>query len=141
MLFRSFVDEEGALPAELERAFDVFITDPPYSESGMLLFCAVGMTALRESPGGVGYVAVPWLNREEWSDELLFKVQRAFVQQGFVLTDVKRAFAAYEYEEEVFSTMLRAEAFLATRSPRDLLASWHAEKLYAGRRWKEDEAG
>ena len=47
--------------------------------------------------------------------------------------------AAYEYEEEVFSTFLRAEAFLATRSPRELLRSWHAEKLYAGRRWKEDE--
>lgn len=127
------------LPPALEGAFDTFITDPPYSESGMLLFAAAGLAALKPVGGVAGYVAVPWLEREEWSDELLFKVQRAFVEQGFFVSDARRAFHAYEHQDSVYSTFLRMEALLSEREPQALLRNWQPRKLYSARRWLKEE--
>ncbi|XXF78656.1 bis-aminopropyl spermidine synthase family protein [Myxococcaceae bacterium GXIMD 01537] len=126
------------LPPALTGAFDTFVTDPPYSEAGMLLFCAAGLAALKPVSGVAGYVAVPWLAREEWSDELLFKVQRAFVQQGFFVSDARRAFHAYEHQDGVYSTFLRMEALLPEREPRALLSQWQPRKLYSSRRWLKE---
>lgn len=126
-------------PPELTGRFDTFITDPPYSDAGMMLFCAFGMTALRRRSGAVGCVATPWLVREEWSDELLFRLQQAFVGEGFVLSDVRRAFSAYEHEDNVFATFFRAVSFLPDREPRHLLARYEERKLYSARRWVVEE--
>ncbi len=133
---------QGDPPAELLERHDVFVTDPPYSESGMLLFAAVGAACLRPVSGSAGYVAVPWLEREEWSDELLFVVQRALISHGMLLTDVRRAFHSYIHEDGVFSTFLRAERFLARPDDNDMLGRWSRQKLYSSRRfaWEtEDE--
>jgi predicted methyltransferase len=123
------------MPESLAGQFDAFLTDPPYSDAGSMLFCAFGMDALRARPGVAAYVALPWLAREAWSDELLVRVQSALLNQGFFLSDVRRAFHAYEHADGVVSSYLRAEAYLAERSPRELLEGWSAPKVYSSRRW------
>lgn len=130
---RRYVTEE--LPAELSGAFDTFFADPPYTDSGMMLFLACGLAALRPTPDVRAIAAVPWLEREEWSHELLFKVQRALLRQGFVLTDVRRAFHCYPAADHIFSSFVRAVAVSSQRSPRDLLNGYDGSKLYAARRW------
>lgn len=127
------------LPPAIAEQFDGFVTDPPYSEHGMLLFAAVGMAALRRAPDTFAYVAVPWMEREAWSDELLFVVQRAFVQQGFYLTDVRRAFHAYPHDDGIYSTMIRAQALTRERDPSALVRSYNPRKLYSSRRWTKLE--
>lgn len=127
-------------PPELAGQFDTFVTDPPYSDSGMMLFCAFGMSILRRRPGAVACVATPWLVREEWSDELLYRLQTAFVGEGFLLSDVKRAFSAYEHEDGVFATFLRCVSFLPDREPKRLLGAYEAKKLYSARRWDVEQA-
>jgi predicted methyltransferase len=125
----------------LAQEFDVFLTDPPYSEAGSLLFCAFGMAALRPRPGSAAYVALPWLAREAWSDELQLRVQRAFLDQGFFLTDVRRGFHGYEHPDGVVSSYLRAQLYVPGSSPRALLDRWDALKLYSSRRWTMEDAG
>lgn len=127
-----FVDE--GLPAGLEARFDAFVTDPPYTEAGMRLFCAAGLAALRRRPGVAAYVAVPWMMREAWSDELLHAVQGALLGEGFVLSDVLRGFAAYEHDDGLLSSMVRAEAFVHDWSPQALLEPYQRKKLYSSRK-------
>jgi hypothetical protein len=143
-----YVDE--GMPAELDSSFDVFVTDPPYSLTGMILFCAFGMNALRDQPGAIGYVAVPWMADEEWSDELLFAVQRSFLDQGFFLPEVRSAFHGYEQRERpayvfdddgLYSSMLRARSFLRGRKPHQLVETTMNRYLYSFRSLAPDARG
>jgi predicted methyltransferase len=128
-------------PTSLLEQHDVFVTDPPYSEAGMLLFAAVGAACLRPLAGSAGYIAVPWLDREEWSDELLYVVQRDLIEHGMLLTDVRRAFHTYLHEDGVFSTLVRAEKFLPRGSTEHMLRGWNRQKLYSSRRfaWETED--
>jgi hypothetical protein len=131
---RQFVEQDP--PEQLAGSFDVFVTDPPYSEAGMLLFTAFGVACLREGAGAAAYVAIPWLAREEWSNELLHRVQYALLDQGFFLSAVHPAFHAYDHLDGVYSTMLRAESYLREREPKRMLEAWQPDKLYSSRRWR-----
>lgn len=94
-------------PRHLKSRFDVFETDPPYTEVGMKCFLALGMYSLKRI--GVGYVTVPFLPTEEWSIELLFKTEKFIMENGFVITNCIRSFQMCECGDKVFSSLIRIE--------------------------------
>jgi len=94
-------------PEELLGQFDVFETDPPYTEVGMKFYAFLGMQALKRY--GIGYIVVPHMSLESWSDELMFSVQGFLLQNGFVLTDVIPRSQTFQHEFEVISTVIRCK--------------------------------
>jgi predicted methyltransferase len=56
---------------KIENRFDVFETDPPYTEVGMKFFVGLGIISLKRNSNA--YIIVPNMELEKWSDELLFK--------------------------------------------------------------------
>ena len=68
----------------LKEKFDVFQTDPPYTEVGMIFFASIGLSVLRT--GGIVYIIHPHLLLERWSDEAFYKLQLYLLHQGIVFT-------------------------------------------------------
>jgi hypothetical protein len=56
---------------KIENRFDVFETDPPYTEVGMKFFVGLGIISLKRNSNA--YIIVSNMELEKWSDELLFK--------------------------------------------------------------------
>lgn len=92
--------------------FDAFVTDPPYTEMGYRYFLTYGIKHL--NIGGMAFIAVPYMNEENWSSELLYKVQEFLIKNGFVLIEIIPGFAEYVHEDEVISTMVIAKKVSTT---------------------------
>jgi len=76
----------------------------------MKLYIFLGMQALRRY--GTGYIVIPHMSLEGWSDELLFSVQEFLLQNGFVLTDVIPRAQTFQHEFEVISTIVRCKRLI-----------------------------
>lgn len=98
-------DEKIADP--LNQKFDAFVTDPPYTEMGYKYFLNYGIKHLKMN--GFAFVAVPYMNSEDWADELLFKVENHLLNSGLVILELIPGFAEYQHEEKVISTMIIAK--------------------------------
>lgn len=118
--------QESGYPKELVGRFDTFETDPPYTEVGMKFYAFLGMQALKRF--GVGYIVIPHMNLEEWSDELMFSLQESFLQNGFVLTDVIPRAQAFQHEFEVLSTILRCKRITQKTPPN--LTNLNIDRFY-----------
>ena len=113
-----------ALAAVMHReagSYDLVVTDPPYAADGMRLFTGVAMhlTAF----GGEIHIAVPALDAEAWSDELLFQVQGDLTGSGFLIERVIPAAFTY-LTSDVVSSLIIARRLAGTRlaplpAPRD----------------------
>jgi len=91
-------DVQQALPDELKRKFDVFVTDPVETIPGLKLFLSRGVSALK-GEGCSGYFGLTTLeaSRRKW-----FEIQKMIHEMGFVITDIRRKFNVYPQEEKNF---------------------------------------
>ena len=87
--------------------FDFFVTDPPYTETGYYYFLKFGIKHLKF--GGRAYIAIPYMNLEEWTNELLFKVEKLLLENGVVVERLIPGFAMYQHDENVVSSMMIAK--------------------------------
>jgi len=81
------------LPTSYKNSFDVFVTEPPHTVKGILLFVSHGVQALRK--GGVSYLGIPEMvvSREEW-----LQIEQAITKAGITFTDIVQNFEEYELE-------------------------------------------
>ena len=99
------IDQKKSDP--IKKSFDIFVTDPPYTEMGYKYFLSYGINHLIMH--GLAFISVPYMNEEDWSSELLYKVQDFLIKNGFVIIELIPAFAEYMHEDEVLSTMIVAK--------------------------------
>lgn len=97
---------EGKTKDPFNDKFDAFVTDPPYTEMGYKYFLSYGVKHL--DIGGLAFIAIPYMNKEDWSAELLFKIEDFLIQNGFVIIEVIPGFAQYQHKDKVLSSMLVA---------------------------------
>lgn len=120
--------QKTGCPEELLGQFDVFETDPPYTEVGMKFYAFLGMQALKRY--GVGYIVVPHMALESWSDELMFSVQEFLLQNGFALTDVIPRSQTFVHEFEVVSTIIRCKRLTYVAGSIQTLEHLSTDRFY-----------
>jgi len=79
------------LPAEFQKAFDVFSCDPVETLEGIKLYISRGTSGLR----GIGSCAYIGLTTLEASRKKWFDIQGLLFQMNFVITDLRRNFNGY----------------------------------------------
>lgn len=87
-----------------EKLFDIFVTDPPYTEMGYRYFLSYALRHL--ALGGLGFIAVPYMSLESWTDELLYLVEELLIQKGLLIEEVLPGSAIYQHEDGVVSSTL-----------------------------------
>jgi len=115
-------------PKNLEDRFDVFQTDPPYTEVGFKYYLALGMIALKRK--GACYVVAPRMNLESWSDELLYEIEKFLLEHGFFITDVLPSFQSFIDKYGIISSMIRAERTTLIKKPFSALKQLNLDKFY-----------
>lgn len=120
--------QKSGYPQELKAQFDVFETDPPYTEVGMKFYAALGIYALKRH--GVGYIVVPHMSLEDWSDELMLSVQEFLLNSGLVLTDVIPRSQTFQHEFEVISTIIRCKRLAFDLVSIDVLEELNVDLFY-----------
>ncbi len=98
----------------IKNNFDAFVTDPPYTEMGYKYFLSYGISHLKIH--GLAFIAVPYMNDEDWSAELLYKVEDFLIKNGLVIIETIPAFAEYMHEDKVLSTMIVAKKVSIVRN-------------------------
>lgn len=102
-------------PSFLHR-FDVVVTDPPYTKSGIALFLNTAVKLLRDS-GDSGYVFLYYGNSFK-TPEKTIKIQEVINQFNFVVEDRINKFARYYGAESIGSAsslyILKATPFTAS---------------------------
>ena len=98
---------DGNVEDPLSGKFDTFVTDPPYTEMGYKYFLNYGIKHIKM--GGLAFIAIPYMNMENWTDELLFKTEDFLLQNGFVIVEIIPGFAEYQHEDKVLSSMIVAK--------------------------------
>lgn len=83
-------DCRDPLPRRLQGRFDAFLTDPVETEKGFLTFISRGVAALRH-PGALYF----GLTEMECPPERWLAFEKAILDMGLVLTDIKRKHAYY----------------------------------------------
>jgi len=83
-------DVRKSLPKELVGKFDIFITDPSETIKALKIFLSRGMKSLKKE--GSGYFGLTTI---ESSLKKWFKVEKFIIENGFVITDIKRNFSVY----------------------------------------------
>ena len=100
-----------ALPKELEKRFDVFVTDPVETKKGLKLFVARCISALK-GPGCAGYMG---FTHREASLQKWYDFEKFLIESGFVITDILRDFTIYPEKdnswEEFYKTYRIMEEF------------------------------
>ena len=110
---------DGKISDSLSNKFDAFVTDPPYTEMGYKYFLTYGLRHIKME--GFAFVAVPYMNEEDWTDELLFKVEDFLIQNGFVIIEIIPGFAEYQHDDKVISTMLIAKKVTVSKPTKNNL--------------------
>jgi predicted methyltransferase len=107
-------DLRQSLPEEFLGKFDVFVTDPPETVEGFLLFVERGLSALKPGAGQAGYFGLTKIEAspEKWH---LFE-QKLIGQNGLFISDVLRDFGFYENWPYLLGTARRQWALL-TEAP------------------------
>lgn len=98
---------DGELKDPLDEKFDAFVTDPPYTEMGYKYFLSYG--AKHINMGGFAFIATPYMSEEDWSIELLLKVEDFLIKNGFVIIEIIPGFAEYQHDDKVVSSMIVAK--------------------------------
>lgn len=98
---------DGKTKDPIQSNFDVFVTDPPYTETGYKYFLNYGIKHL--TMNGLAFIAVPYMNYEEWSSELLFKVEKILLQNGLAVIEVIPGFAEYMHADKIISSIIIAK--------------------------------
>ena len=83
------------IPEQWKKRFDVFVTEPPDTVKGTLLFISRGLSCLR--PGGVMYLGITeeTLKWKQWQI-----IQEKIICSGLAITDILRDHEVYETDEE-----------------------------------------
>lgn len=115
-------------PKSLENRFDVFETDPPYTEVGFKYYLGLGMAALKRS--GVCYIIAPHMNAENWSNELLYEIEKFLLEHGFFITDIIPAFQSFLDKYGIISSIIRAERMFSLKEPFSALKQLNINKFY-----------
>jgi hypothetical protein len=91
-------DVREPIDKEFEQSFDVFLCDPVETLEGIKLFLSRGVSSLR-GIGSAGYFGLTTL---EASLKKWYEIQRMLLDMGFVITDIKRKYSEYPWEDNNF---------------------------------------
>jgi predicted methyltransferase len=83
------------LPDELQKKFDVFVTDPVETKKGLKLFISRCISSLK-GEGCAGYMG---FTRREASLKKWYDFEKFLINSGFVITDILRDFTIYPENE------------------------------------------
>jgi hypothetical protein len=81
---------------DIKKKFDVFVTDPVETVPGIRLFLSRCVSTLK----GIGCSGYFGLTTVESSRKKWYEIERILLDMGFVITDIKRKFNVYPFEEE-----------------------------------------
>ncbi len=84
-----------SLPEELQKKFDVFVTDPVETKKGLKLFISRCISSLK-GEGCAGYMG---FTRREASLKKWYDFEKFLIESGFVITDILRDFTIYPENE------------------------------------------
>lgn len=117
-------DLREEIPSDLVGQFDVFLTDPPYTLSGLELFVSRGALALLPQVSKQAYVCFGRRTPEETS-----AVMGSLVQMGFAPIEIFPNFNAYDGAQILggVSQMIR---LVATGEPKPLVSGTYTGDLY-----------
>lgn len=115
-------------PKNLKDHFDVFQTDPPYTEVGFKYYLALGIVALKRR--GTCYIVAPHMNLESWSDELLWEIEKFLLEYGFFITDILPSFQSFIDTYGIISSIIRAERTNFIKEPFSALKQLNIDKFY-----------
>ncbi len=113
---------------DLEGYFDIFQTDPPYTEVGFKYYLALGMVALKRK--GACYIVAPHMSLESWSDELLYEIEKFLIEHGFFITDILPSFQSFIDKYGIISSIIRAERKNLVKEPFLALKQLNIDKFY-----------
>lgn len=89
------------LPTEHWQAYDAFYTNPPFGASNggasMRVFCERGMEATGKN--AIGCVVAADDQEFPWSQDVLFELEKQFLAQGFVISELVPAFHSYHLDD------------------------------------------
>jgi len=80
-------DMRDGIPDTYHGQFNAFYSDPPYSESGILLFLYRGITLLINQRASWGVIAVPFTSLPLGVRNMLLVVQKYLIQNGFLVEE------------------------------------------------------
>lgn len=112
------------LPLEFQRAFDTFITDPPDTAPGQILFLSRGISGLRGA-GSAGYFGFTLIeaNLHTWREVQSFLCREA----RFAITDMLPDFSRYENWPYLLDTVDLSILPELARKPK---SNWYTSTFY-----------
>ena len=108
--------------------FDVFQTDPPYTEVGFKYYLSLATIALKRN--GVGYIVIPYMNFENWCEELFYKVQKFLLEHSFIITDILPKFQTFEEPYGIISSIMRVKKVGISKFSFSSLEGLNLNKFY-----------
>ncbi|MCE7741620.1 MAG: bis-aminopropyl spermidine synthase family protein [Candidatus Heimdallarchaeota archaeon] len=84
------LDLRKTLPEEYSSLFDCFITDPPYTQTGVQLFVSRGIQLLKKKTNGIFY-----LSFGSKPPEQMLAIQKDLTDMGGLLTNILHGFNEY----------------------------------------------
>ena len=118
-------DLRKPFPNFLEKQFDIFFTDPPYTIPGLSLFLSRGIVALKK---GIkhAYLAFSHKGPEDW-----LEVQKTLTEIGLVIIELLPGFNIYEGAEMIGGTTFLAR-LRTTKNTKPLVLEECQQSIYTG---------
>ncbi|GIP35043.1 bis-aminopropyl spermidine synthase family protein [Paenibacillus sp. J2TS4] len=120
------VDLREPLPERLQRQYDCFFTDPPYTLQGMTLFLSRGISALKSNKG------LPiFFSFAHKSPDFMLAMQREFIRMGLTAGETIPSFNEYEGAEMIGN---RGQMIIlkTTEQTRPDITTLFEDALYTG---------
>jgi predicted methyltransferase len=117
-------DLREPLPAELQAAFDVFATDPPYTVEGLEVFVSRAVQALKPEKGKQGFISFA-----HKSPDQMVRVQRKLAEMGLFAKRVVPAFNQYE-GAQILAGSSQMIHLISTSSTRPTLTGSYGGPMY-----------
>ncbi len=102
-------DMRDGIPLNYHGQFDAFYSDPPYSESGILLFLYWGLTLLSSQHASWGVIAVPFTSLPLKVREMLLVVQGYLIKNGFLIEDIIPFFKQSPHPLGIISGIMKCQ--------------------------------
>jgi N4-bis(aminopropyl)spermidine synthase len=120
------LDLRQPLPNELQRNFDCFYTDPPYTLQGMSLFISRGISGLKKDKG------LPiFLSFAHKSPDFMLAMQRELVRMGLTVKEIIPHFNKYEAAEMIGNRSQMIILKTTEQTAPDITGSFE-DALYTG---------
>ncbi len=119
-------DLRKPLPESYINSFDCFITDPPYTQTGVQLFVSRGIQLLSNQENGVFY-----LSFSNKPPEQLLEIQRDLTAMGCLIADIKYGFNEYMGAQKIGGISTLYRLFVST-SAVPLIQDGYEGPLYTG---------